>query len=59
MEVLGTLKGEKVRTIVVVLDGLPGSGGPGRLTCLCACPVSSWAEGSRDLELFVASLRRL
>jgi hypothetical protein len=50
----GTLRGDKVRTIAVVLDR-----GRGRVLVLAACPIASWASGERALETFVASIRGL
>jgi hypothetical protein len=54
MELLGTLKEERIRTIAVVLDR-----GPARVLFLVACPELAWAEAQRSLEAFVSSIQRL
>jgi hypothetical protein len=54
MEFTGTLKGERVRTIAVVVDQ-----GRGRAILLVACPEVSWQQASRSLEALVGSIRRL
>jgi hypothetical protein len=52
--VRGTLKGDMVRTIAVVVDR-----GPARILLLCACAESSWGSGGAALEAFVRSIRVL
>jgi len=54
MEVTGTLKGERIRTIAVVVDQ-----GQGRALLLVACPEVSWSQASRSIEMLVDSIRRL
>ena len=54
MDFLGTLKGERVRTVAVMLDQ-----GEGRGLFLVACPDVSWAQASRSIESLVKSIRRL
>jgi hypothetical protein len=50
----GTLRGEVVRTIAVVVDR-----GPARVLFLCACPEVAWVGERATLEAFVASIRVL
>ena len=54
MEFTGTLKGERVRTIAVVVDQ-----GRGRALLLVACPEVSWHQARVSLESLVDSIRRL
>ena len=54
MEFTGTLKGERVRTIAVVVDQ-----GRGRAILLVACPEVSWRQAEMSLEALVGSIRRL
>ncbi len=53
-EVEGTLRGETVHTIAVVVDR-----GPDRVVMLCACPSSALKQARPALERFVVSLRVL
>jgi len=54
IELEGTLRGDKVRTIAVVVDRAPG-----RLLVLLACPDSAWKDGRAAVERFVESIHRL
>jgi hypothetical protein len=54
MTLRGTLRGETVHTVVVVLDR-----GPARVLFLAACPEASWREAESPIESLVASIRRL
>jgi hypothetical protein len=50
----GTLKGESVYTVAVVVDR-----GPSRTVFLCACPEASWDACRESFDAFAASLRSL
>ncbi len=54
MELEGTLRGDKVRTVAVVVDR-----DPGRLVVLLACPLTAWKDGRAAVERFVESIHRL
>jgi hypothetical protein len=51
---VGTLRGERIRTIAVVVDRPPA-----RVLVLLACPDVAWGSARPSLELVVASLRTL
>jgi hypothetical protein len=54
MTVLGTVRGERLRTIVLVADH-----GPGRAVLLAACPLAAWPDAKEPLEALLASFRWL
>ncbi len=54
MDFVGTLKGESVRTIAVVVDRPLG-----RVVLLLACPTTAWEQGRPALDRFVGSLQLL
>lgn len=53
MDFTGTLKGERVRTVAVIVDR-----GRGRVLLLVACPEVSWPQVARAVDKLVASLER-
>lgn len=53
MDFTGTLKGERIRTVAVVVDR-----GRGRILLLVACPEVSWPQAARAVDKLVASLER-
>jgi hypothetical protein len=54
MVLVGTLRGERVRTIAVVVDRAPA-----RVLMLLACPEVAWGDARESLERVVATLRIL
>lgn len=54
MELTGTLKGERVRTVAVVVDR-----GRGRAVMLASAPESAWAEVAGSVERLLQSLKIL
>ncbi len=54
IDLRGTLRGERVRTIAVFVDRAPA-----RVLLLLACPEVSWEGARAGLEQIVASLRIL
>ncbi len=54
MVLRGTLHGEKVRTVAVVVDR-----GEGRVVLLAACPDSAWGEAGTSIERLLSSLRTM
>jgi hypothetical protein len=54
MALEGTVRGERVRTLVLVADR-----GEGRVTLLATCPSSAWADARPALEAILASFRWL
>lgn len=54
LDLLGTLKREKIRSVAVVVDRPLG-----RVVLLLACPAAAWEQGRPALDRFLSSLRLL